>query len=149
MVETAYKYLGRGFFTQPAIKVRDAVLAALKKHGAVTRDELKALTGIPRTTLIDSLQKLQLDEQVIRRPLYKCTRGQPDKLWSLVDAEFPTELKYSLILFCRDCHGLMKNPTPDQTQCTYCKSENIREMWRRNTYSPPSDNLFDADRMED
>ena len=53
------------------------VLTVLKKHGPKTRAELVTITGIPRSTLYDSLLRLILKEKVIKYSEKPVGPGRP------------------------------------------------------------------------
>jgi len=69
-------YMGRGIF-QPAISTKEYLLKLIKKEQPITRSELVKETGIPRTTIYDSLVKLMLDKEIYKYSVPSKTRGRP------------------------------------------------------------------------
>ncbi|MFX0096692.1 MAG: hypothetical protein ACFE7E_02920 [Candidatus Hodarchaeota archaeon] len=57
--------------------LRDYVLEVLKDQGPITREALSVHTGIPRTTLYDTLDKLILKDKVYKFTQHSKKRGRP------------------------------------------------------------------------
>ncbi|MHA1651902.1 MAG: hypothetical protein ACTSYB_17050 [Candidatus Helarchaeota archaeon] len=74
--EVTYKYKGRGTF-EPSINIKDYLFRIIAEKGPITRSELKDLTGIPRTTIYDTIVKLMLDEQIRKFSVPSKKRGRP------------------------------------------------------------------------
>jgi DNA-binding MarR family transcriptional regulator len=68
------------------------IINILEEHGPLKRgtnynngnNTLLNLTGIPRTTLYDNLEKLEIKGIVKREKKHKGTRGRPNEYWSLI-----------------------------------------------------------------
>jgi len=58
-----FEYKGRGIF-EPTINIKEYLFKIIAKQGPITRSELTKSTGIPRTTIYDTIVKLMLDEQI-------------------------------------------------------------------------------------
>ncbi len=71
-----YKYKGRGSF-EPAINIKEFLFKIIAEKGPITRSELKNLTGIPRTTIYDTIVKLMLDEKIKKYSVPSKRRGRP------------------------------------------------------------------------
>lgn len=59
------------------------VFGVLKKHGPVTRSKLVEITGLPRTTLYDSLVRLILKDHVRKFDEERNQRGRPKVFYQL------------------------------------------------------------------
>lgn len=57
--------------------LREYILDVLKNQGPITREELSIHTGIPRTTLYDTLDKLILKNKVYKFTQHSKKRGRP------------------------------------------------------------------------
>lgn len=57
--------------------IKDYLLEVLKDRGPITREELSVRTGIPRTTLYDTLDKLILKNKVYKFTEQVKKRGRP------------------------------------------------------------------------
>ncbi|MHA1359367.1 MAG: helix-turn-helix domain-containing protein [Candidatus Helarchaeota archaeon] len=80
--EVKYKYMGQGIL-EPPINLEDYLLNLLKQHGPLTRSALVEISGIPRSTIYDTLLKLMLRERVDRYASEKEGRGRPKILFSV------------------------------------------------------------------
>lgn len=78
-----FRYLGGGIL-QPTISIEDYLLMILEE-GPLTRGELSTITGIPRTTLYDSLVKLIIKDKVEKFSSSKRKRGRPNVYYRRVD----------------------------------------------------------------
>lgn len=78
-----FHYLGGGII-QPSITLEDYLLKILQE-GSLTRGELSAITGIPRTTLYDTLVKLIIKDKVEKFSSSKRKRGRPNVYYRRVD----------------------------------------------------------------
>ena len=76
-----YQYLGGGVVS-PSIKLEEYLLKILQ-DGPMSRGELSAVTGIPRTTLYDTLVKLLMQNKVEKFSLSKHKRGRPNIYYRL------------------------------------------------------------------
>jgi len=67
----------------------EITLLELLAGGAMTRDQMVAKLGIPRTTIYDGLRSLIQRNEVMKYPLHaqEMSRGRPKVLFSLVDQE--------------------------------------------------------------
>lgn len=70
------EYLGRGLF-QPAVKLADYLWEFINENPLITRDEIERATGVPRTTIYDTIVKLMLDGRMKRELIPSKTRGRP------------------------------------------------------------------------
>ncbi len=77
-----YHYLGGGVIS-PTISLESYLLKILQ-DGPMTRGELSAVTGIPRTTLYDTLVKLIMQDRVEKFSSSKRKRGRPNVYYRLV-----------------------------------------------------------------
>lgn len=57
--------------------IKEYLLEVLKDQGPITREELSTHTGIPRTTLYDTLDKLILKDKVYKFTQPTKKRGRP------------------------------------------------------------------------
>ncbi|MHA1277205.1 MAG: helix-turn-helix domain-containing protein [Candidatus Helarchaeota archaeon] len=80
--EVKYKYMGQGIL-EPPINLEDYLLNLLKQHGPLTRSALVEISGIPRSTIYDTLLKLMLRERVDRYAAEREGRGRPKILFSV------------------------------------------------------------------
>ena len=69
----SYDYLTR----YPLGYIEHAIQTALKLLKRADRETLVVITGIPRTTLYDTLVKLRLSEKVEKQPVQSRLRGRP------------------------------------------------------------------------
>jgi predicted HTH transcriptional regulator len=76
-----YEYLGGGIVS-PYITIEEYLLKILQ-DGPMTRGELSTVTGIPRTTLYDTLVKLLMQNKVEKFSLSKHKRGRPNVYYRL------------------------------------------------------------------
>jgi predicted ArsR family transcriptional regulator len=87
-IEDDYTYLGGGIVVdaqnKPSITLEDYLLKILQ-DGPMTRGELSAVTGIPRTTLYDTLVKLLMQNKVEKFSLSKHKRGRPNVYYRLTN----------------------------------------------------------------
>ena len=74
--DNAFEYKGRGLF-EPAINIKEYLFKLISGKGPITRSELTKLTGIPRTTIYDTIVKLMLDEQIKKFSVPSKRRGRP------------------------------------------------------------------------
>lgn len=74
--EPAFEYKGRGVF-EPAINTKEYLFKLISSKGPITRSDLTKLTGIPRTTIYDTIVKLMLDEQIKKFSVPSKRRGRP------------------------------------------------------------------------
>ncbi|MHA1129301.1 MAG: hypothetical protein ACTSQI_20155 [Candidatus Helarchaeota archaeon] len=74
--ESEYKYKGRGSF-EPAINIKEYLSKLIADKGPLTRSDLSNLTGIPRTTIYDTIVKLMLDKQIQKYSVPSKKRGRP------------------------------------------------------------------------
>ncbi len=76
------------YITESTVKSRldlkNVILDLLEKHGALTRSEMVEYTGIPRTTLYDTLDKLILSGKVEKYVLKINKKGRPVVYYELV-----------------------------------------------------------------
>jgi len=66
VLEQPIEYVGRGWFNPSWVKMGDYLHEIIEERGPITRSELMDMTGIPWTTLFDSLVKL-LDAKKIQK----------------------------------------------------------------------------------
>ncbi|MHA1265687.1 MAG: hypothetical protein ACTSRS_10695 [Candidatus Helarchaeota archaeon] len=71
-----FVYKGRGAF-EPAINIKEYLFKIIAERGPITRSELTAQTGIPRTTIYDTIVKLMLNEQIRKFSVPSKKRGRP------------------------------------------------------------------------
>ncbi|MFQ6123189.1 MAG: helix-turn-helix domain-containing protein [Candidatus Heimdallarchaeota archaeon] len=64
-------------------EIDEIVFCILKKHGPVTRSKLVEITGLPRTTLYDSLVRLILKNHVRKFDEERNQRGRPKVFYRL------------------------------------------------------------------
>ncbi len=64
-------------------EIDEIVFGVLKKHGPVTRTKLVEITGLPRTTLYDSLVRLILKDHVRKFDEERTQRGRPKVFYQL------------------------------------------------------------------
>lgn len=57
--------------------LKEFLINLLNKHGPLSRNQMVDLTGIPRTTLFDALDKLILEERVEKYKLKLNKKGRP------------------------------------------------------------------------
>ena len=74
---TIPKYLGRGVFQNSIIKMTDFLYDFIKNNGPITRTEIKEQTGIPRTTIYDSIVKLIIQKRIKKYVVMNKKRGRP------------------------------------------------------------------------
>ncbi|MHA1409685.1 MAG: helix-turn-helix domain-containing protein [Candidatus Odinarchaeia archaeon] len=67
--------------TRPKGDLKEYVYNLLKERGALTRSQMVELTGIPRTTLYDTLDKLILQGKVEKYKLKEKKKGRPTVLY--------------------------------------------------------------------
>jgi predicted ArsR family transcriptional regulator len=79
--EHAYK--GRGVFV-PAVNIKEYLYGIIKEKGPITRKEMTNHTGIPRTTIYDTIVKLMLDEKVRKYSVPSKKRGRPRVFYEVV-----------------------------------------------------------------
>ncbi len=79
-----FEYLGGGIVS-PSISLEEYLLKILQ-DGPMTRGELSAVTGIPRTTLYDTLVKLIMNDRVEKFSSSKRKRGRPNVYYRLVSS---------------------------------------------------------------
>lgn len=79
-----FEYLGGGIVS-PSISLEEYLLKTLQ-DGPMTRGELSAVTGIPRTTLYDTLVKLIMQDRVEKFSSSKRKRGRPNVYYRLVSS---------------------------------------------------------------
>jgi len=79
-----FEYLGGGIVS-PSISLEEYLLKILQ-DGPMTRGELSAATGIPRTTLYDTLVKLIMQDRVEKFSSSKRKRGRPNVYYRLVSS---------------------------------------------------------------
>jgi len=82
--EDDYEYLGGGIVS-PSISLEEYLLKTLQE-GPMTRGELSAATGIPRTTLYDTLVKLIMQDRVEKFSSNKRKRGRPNVYYRLISS---------------------------------------------------------------
>lgn len=64
---------------------QDVLCELLKFYpDGLTREELKKLTGMPRTTLYDRLVKLWMKDLISKRSVKKGKQGRPEIKWFAV-----------------------------------------------------------------
>ncbi|HUX98618.1 MAG TPA: hypothetical protein VMV49_03635 [Candidatus Deferrimicrobium sp.] len=73
---SSFAYKGRGIF-EPAINIKEYLFRLIIDKGPITRSELTKETGIPRTTIYDTIVKLMLDEQIKKFSVPSKKRGRP------------------------------------------------------------------------
>lgn len=71
-----YEYKGRGAF-EPAINIKEYLFRLIAEKGPITRSDLTYMTGIPRTTIYDTIVKLMLDEHIKKYSIPSKKRGRP------------------------------------------------------------------------
>jgi hypothetical protein len=79
-----FEYLGGGIVS-PSITLEEYLLKTLQ-DGPMTRGELSTATGIPRTTLYDTLVKLIMQDRVEKFSSSKRKRGRPNVYYRLVSS---------------------------------------------------------------
>ncbi len=72
----AFAYKGRGAF-EPTINIKEYLFKIIADKGPITRSQLTGMTGIPRTTIYDTIVKLMLDEQIRKYAVPSKKRGRP------------------------------------------------------------------------
>ncbi|MFQ5820912.1 MAG: helix-turn-helix domain-containing protein [Candidatus Heimdallarchaeota archaeon] len=77
------KLVGREGLSQITNEIDEIVLGVLRKHGPVTRSKLVEITGLPRTTLYDSLVRLILKDHVRKFDEKRNQRGRPKVFYQL------------------------------------------------------------------
>lgn len=80
--EGDFEYLGGGIVS-PSISLEEYLLKILQ-DGPMTRGELSVATGIPRTTLYDTLVKLIMQDRVEKFSSSKHKRGRPNVYYRLM-----------------------------------------------------------------
>ncbi|MEM2109006.1 MAG: helix-turn-helix domain-containing protein [Candidatus Odinarchaeota archaeon] len=73
-----------GEVVKSKLDLKNTILDLLGKHGPLTRDDMVEFTGIPRTTLYDSLDKLILSGKVEKYVLKVNKKGRPTVYYELV-----------------------------------------------------------------
>ena len=66
------------------IELENLLINLLDEHGPLTRNELVALTHIPRSTLYDNLAKMISKGVIKKESIPRSTRGRPKVLFKLV-----------------------------------------------------------------
>lgn len=79
----AFSYKGRGIF-EPSINIKEYLFKMIADKGPITRSELTKATGIPRTTIYDTIVKLMLDEQIQKYSVPSKRRGRPRVFYEVV-----------------------------------------------------------------
>lgn len=69
---------------KPVGNLKDIILELLGMQGPLTRDSIVELTGIPRTTLFDTLDKLILKGKIEKYTLKANRKGRPTVFYELV-----------------------------------------------------------------
>lgn len=64
--------------------IKEYLIEVLKDRGPITREELSVHTGIPRTTLYDTLDKLILKNRVYKFTQPTRKRGRPKVYYEIV-----------------------------------------------------------------
>lgn len=77
---TRYAYRGRGVF-EPAIATEDYLARVIQQYQPISRGDLAAITGIPRTTIYDQIVKLRLAGRVDVEKRFTKERGRPTVLY--------------------------------------------------------------------
>lgn len=77
------EYKGKGVF-EPARNIKEYLYKTIAKNQPITRPELVKITGIPRTTIYDSLIKLILAEEVKKYSVHNKKRGRPRIFYEVV-----------------------------------------------------------------
>lgn len=72
----AFQYKGRGIFI-PRIDIKDYLFWLVSTKGPISRGDLVEATGIPRSTIYDTLVKLILDERIRKFSVSSNRRGRP------------------------------------------------------------------------
>ena len=86
-----YTYTRRGVFLFTGtnlisdITVKDYVLILLEEYGDLNRGDMNKISGIPRTTIFESLIKLELEGKIKRYYAERKERGRPITMWGLKD----------------------------------------------------------------
>lgn len=70
---------------KPILDLPVYVYNFLKEHGSMTRNALSKLTGIPRTTLYDVLNKLILNNKIRKIIEKKGKRGRPKVYYEVIE----------------------------------------------------------------
>lgn len=65
------------------IELENLLINLLQEHGPLTRNELVALTHIPRSTLYDNLAKMISNGIIEKESVPRSTRGRPKVLFKL------------------------------------------------------------------
>jgi len=65
------------------IELENLLINLLQEHGPLTRNELVALTHIPRSTLYDNLAKMISNGVIKKESVPRSTRGRPKVLFKL------------------------------------------------------------------
>jgi len=81
----AFAYKGRGVF-EPSINIKEFLFRLITTKGPITRSELTKETGIPRTTIYDTIVKLMLDEQIRKYSVPSKKRGRPRVFYEISNA---------------------------------------------------------------
>ena len=87
IVEREMIYLGSGVVKPYPFTIEDMIVQNLK-HRPLNREQMSIITGIPRTTLYDSLVKLIMKDKVETFTNYKNIKGRPGRpkvYYKLVD----------------------------------------------------------------
>jgi len=75
-------YIGRGHFVSDT-SIENYILTILSYRFPLTRNQLNEMTSIPRTTLFGYLEKLVLNEQIIKFTIPSKKRGKPKIYYQL------------------------------------------------------------------
>ncbi|TFG05457.1 MAG: hypothetical protein EU536_01775 [Promethearchaeota archaeon] len=81
--KSAFEYKGRGVF-EPIINIKEYLFRTIADKGPITRSELTKETGIPRTTIYDTIVKLTLDEQIRKFSVPSKRRGRPRVFYEII-----------------------------------------------------------------
>ncbi len=81
--KSAFTYKGRGLF-EPAINIKEYLLKLITNKGPITRSELTKETGIPRTTIYDTITKMLLDEQIRKYSVPSKRKGRPRVFYEIL-----------------------------------------------------------------
>jgi predicted transcriptional regulator len=82
------KYQGGGVFT-PLTNIHEYIHKLIVERGPITRNELSRLTGIPRTTIYDTVYRLILAKQVQKLKGRSRRRGRPHIFYEALPPESP------------------------------------------------------------
>jgi predicted ArsR family transcriptional regulator len=79
-----FEYKGRGIF-EPSTNIKEYLFKIIAKQGPITRSDLTKSTGIPRTTIYDTIVKLMLDEQIRKYAVPSKRRGRPKIFYEITN----------------------------------------------------------------